>query len=349
MNKPLPLRVWIFCLMSSACHPTPFATAAEPVGIAGNEGYPSIGAVERLDSQMDSLIAPGAVIEKLAEGFEWAEGPAWNRGGKFVVFSDIPRNSVFKWSELGGLELFLKPSGYTGRTPRGGEMGSNGLAYGPNGKLTLCMHGDRQVAQLERDGSFTSLAEFYRYRRFNSPNDLVFKSNGDLYFTDPPYGLEGNADDPDKELLYQGVYLRRQDGNIVLLTDKMTRPNGIGFSPDQKTLYVANSDPDQAHWMAYDVAKNGTIGNGRILFDATHMVPARKGLPDGLRVDRNGLIWATGPGGVLVLTPEGKHLGTINPGEATANCGFGDDGSVLYLTSDMYFCRIKTLTKGLGF
>lgn len=349
MCKKLFDKAWIPAAILTGCHSIFLMNAAEPTGIDGTGGYPSIGAVERLDERMDSLIAPGAVIEKLAEGFEWAEGPAWNRSGKFVVFSDIPRNSVYKWSELGGLELFLKPSGYTGATKRGGESGSNGLAYGPGGKLTLCMHGDRRVAQLERDGAFSTLAEFYRYRRFNSPNDLVFNSNGDLYFTDPPYGLEGNVDDPDKELLYQGVYLRRQSGEIVLLTDKLTRPNGIGFSPDQQTLYVANSDPSRANWMAYDVEGDGTISNGRVLFDATQMVATRKGLPDGLRVDRNGLIWATGPGGVFVLTAEGEHLGTINPGEATANCGFGDDGTVLYLTSDMYFCRIKTLTKGLGF
>ena len=323
--------------------------AEEPRGIDGRDGFPSLGQAERLDPRLDQCLAPDAVIEKLAEGFEWAEGPAWNRRGQFLVFSDIPLNSVFQWSEEGGLELFLKPSGYTGSASRGGELGSNGLTYGPNGRLTLCMHGDRRVAQLEKDGSFTTLAEYYRYRRFNSPNDLVFRSNGDLYFTDPPYGLEGNMSDPTKELLYQGVYLRRVNGEIVLLTEKMTRPNGIAFSPDQKTLYVANSDPDRAHWMAYDVSEDGTLDQGRVLFDATSMVGQKKGLPDGLRVDRNGLIWATGPGGVLVLTPQGEHLGTINPGEATANCGFAHDGSVLYLTSDMYLCRIQTLTKGLGF
>ncbi len=318
---------------------------AEPQGVGGSNGYPQIGVVERLDERINALIAPDAGIEKLAEGFEWAEGPIWNRGGQFVLFSDIPRNSVFKWSEAGGLELFLNPSGYTGKSRRGGELGSNGLTYGPTGRLVLCMHGDRRVAELMPDGSFRSLAEFYRYRRFNSPNDLAFKSNGDLYFTDPPYGLEGNVSDPTKELLYQGVYLRRRSGEIVLLTDQMTRPNGIGFSPDEKTLYVANSDPQLAHWMAYDVQSDGTLANGRVLFDATRFVPSRKGLPDGLKVDRSGNIWATGPGGVLVFTPSGEHLGTINPGEATANCGFGGDGSVLYLTSDMYLCRIQTLVQ----
>jgi len=323
--------------------------ASEPTGVDGSNGFPSIGAVERLDDRINALVPAEAAIEKLAEGFEWAEGPVWDRGGKAILFSDIPRNTVFKWSFGGGLEEFLKPSGYTGSTPRGGELGSNGLALGPAGQLVLCMHGDRRVARLEKDGSFTSLAEYYRYRRFNSPNDLVFKSNGDLYFTDPPYGLEGNVNDPAKELLYQGVYLRRRDGEVVLLTDQMTRPNGIGFSPDERTLYVANSDPEQAVWMAYDVAEDGTIGNGRVFFDATPFVGQRKGLPDGLKVDRRGNVWASGPGGVLVFTPTGEHLGTIHPGEATANCGFGDDGTVLYLTSDMYLCRIKTLVRGLGF
>lgn len=324
--------------------------SAEPKGLDGAKGFPKIGAIERHDRRLDSVLAADAKIEKLAEGFEWSEGPAWNHSGRFLVFSDIPRNTIFKWSEANGLEIFLKPSGYTGTLSRGGELGSNGLTYSSSGHLIICMHGDRRIAKLETDESLTTLAEYYHSRRLNSPNDLIYKSNGDLYFTDPPYGLEGNVNDPAKELPFQGVYMKRLNGEVILLTDELTRPNGIGFSPDEKILYVANSDPQKAYWMAYDIKANGTLSNARILFDATALVrQKKKGLPDGLCVDRNGIIWATGPGGVLILTASGEHLGTISSGEATANCAFGNDGSTLYMTSDMYLCRIETLTKGLGF
>jgi gluconolactonase len=167
-----------------------------------------------------------------------------------------------------------------------------------------------------------------------------------LYFTDPPYGLEGKNDDPKKELPFNGVYRLKRGGDLTLLTDKLTFPNGIAFSPDEKTLYVAVSDPKQAIWMAYDVKEDGTIANGRVFFDSTSSVKSKKGLPDGLKVDAKGNLFATGPGGVLIFSPEGKHLGTINTGEATANCNWGNDGSVLYITADMYLCRIKTKTKG---
>ena len=311
---------------------------------------PSIGEVVRLDDRINQLIPQDAAIELLAEGFEWAEGPVWDRKSKAILFSDIPNNVVNKWNESEGLSVFLKPSGYTGKSPRLGEMGSNGLTCDSSGKLVLAMHGDRQIGRLNSKGQIDTVVQFYKYRRFNSPNDLVYDSKGNLYFTDPPYGLEKNMDDPAKELLFQGVYLLRRNGDLVLLTDKMTRPNGIDLSPDGKTLYVANSDPEQAHWLAFDVLDDGTVANERGFFDATSMVgAANPGLPDGLKVDVHGAVWATGPGGVLVFTPKGEHIGTIRPGPATANCGFGNDGSTLYLTSDMYLCRIQTSTSGQGF
>lgn len=311
--------------------------------------YPTFGSVVRLDPAMDKLIAPTAKIERLADGFVWSEGPVWDKKGEHLLFSDVPRNVVFKWKEGVGTREFLFPSGYTGTAPRGGEPGSNGLTLDSKGNLVLCQHGDRHVSRLEADGSFKVLAPYYKFRAFNSPNDLVYHSNGDLYFTDPPYGLEGNNKDPKKELMFNGVYLLRKDGTVTLLTDKLTFPNGIALSPDEKTLYVAVSDPEKAQYWAYDVQADGTIANGRVLFDATAFVPTKKGLPDGLKVDRNGILFATGPGGVLILSPEGKHLGTIDTGEPTANCGWGGDGTTLYITANHTLCRIKTLTKGKGF
>lgn len=310
----------------------------------------TFGTIERLDPGLDRLIAPGANIEKLAQGFDWSEGPVWLKRERCLVFSDVPKNVVYRWKAGHGISVFLQPSGYTGPMQRGGEPGSNGLTVDSQGRLVLCQHGDRCVGRLDKDGRITPLADRYQGRRFNSPNDLVFHSNGDLYFTDPPYGLEKGNDDPKKELPFNGVYRFKPSGELTLLIQDLTFPNGIAFSPDERTLYVAVSDPKRAVVMAYAVQSDGTATGGRVLFDATSMVGAtRKGLPDGLKVDRNGNIFTTGPGGVLILSPEGKHLGTINTGEATANCAWGDDGSVLYITADMFLCRVKTLTRGKGF
>ena len=311
--------------------------------------YPAIGRIERADPRFDALIPRDAVLEKLAEGFEWSEGPVWVPDGGYLLFSDIPNNAVMKWKEGEGVRAFLKPSGYTGTSSRGGEPGSNGLLLDSVGRLVLCQHGDRRMARAEKDGRWTTLADRYQGKRLNSPNDAVFKSNGDLYFTDPPYGLEGEDRKTLGELGFCGVYRLSTDNRLTLLTDQMTRPNGIAFSPDEKTLYVANSDPKRAVWMAFDVTDDGLIAGGRVLYDATAWVGKRKGLPDGMTVDRSGNLFATGPGGVNVFAPDGTFLGRIDPGEATANCTFGDDGSVLYVTADMVLCRIKTNTKGLGF
>ena len=313
------------------------------------QGSQTLGTIERLDSRLDELIASGSKMEKLAEGFDWSEGPIWMKDGEFLLFSDVPQNVIYRWKEGQGVKEFLKPSGYTGSTPRGGEPGSNGLTVDSQGRLVLCEHGDRRVARLESDGHKTTLADRYHGKRFNSPNDLVYHSNGDLYFTDPPYGLEGKNEDPKKELPFNGVYRLKPNGDLTLLTDKLTFPNGLAFSPDEKTLYVAVSDPARAIWMAYDVKEDGTIDHGRVFFDTTSLVKGHKGLPDGMKVDKKGNLFATGPGGVFIFSPDGKHLGTLNTGEATANCNWGHDGSVLYITADMYLCRIRTKTSGAKF
>lgn len=311
--------------------------------------FPTMGNVERLDPAFDQLIAPGTQLQKLASGFAWAEGPVWSKSGHFLLFSDVPNNGIFKWEEGVGTREFLFPSGYTGSVPRAGEPGSNGLTFDKHGRLVMCQHGDRQIGRLDTPANVTPLARYYKLRRFNSPNDLVYKSNGDLYFTDPSYGLVGKESDPLRELNYNGVYRLKPNGEVTLLTRDLTFPNGLAFSPDESTLYIAVSDPNRAVWMAYDVQKDGTIANGRVFADVTALTKDKKGLPDGMKVDKKGNLWATGPGGILVFTPEGKHLGTINTGEPTGNCAFGDDGSMLYITANHLLCRIPTLAKGNRF
>ncbi len=349
--KTAPLL--LVALLIVGCQDTPEETETEAT--VATPTYPTIGNIERLDPALDALVPQDAALEVLAEGFDWSEGPVWVPAGGYVLFSDIPPNAIYRWKEGEGQSLYLQPSGYTSDVERSGEVGSNGLVLDAEGRLVLAQHGDRRIARLDAPldaptPTYTSLADRYDGKRFNSPNDLVYHSNGALYFTDPPYGLEQQTDDPAKEIDYQGVYRLATDGAVTLLTDELSRPNGIAFSPDEQTLYVANSDPDRALWMAYDVEPDGSIANGRVFFDATDFVQQdKKGLPDGLKVDALGNLFATGPGGVLVFAPDGTHLGTFHTTEATSNCAFGDDGSTLYITADMYLLRIRLSTKGDGF
>ena len=306
----------------------------------------TIGSIERFDDEINQIIAENAEIEVIAEGFEWSEGPLWISRGNYLIFSDIPPNRIYKWSQEDSLSVYLEPSGYTGSDSRNGEPGSNGLLLSPDGALVLCQHGDRRVAVMdaslqEPKPEYETLADSFEGKRLNSPNDACYHSNGDLYFTDPPYGLEGNVNDPAKEIEFQGVYRLNSQGEVDLLTAELSRPNGIAFSPDEKKLYVANSDPEKAIWMVFDVLADGTIENGRVFFDATSKVGKEKGLPDGLKVNRKGYIFATGPGGVLVFDPDGKHLGTIHTTQATANCAFDAEEKTLYITADMFLLRVS--------
>ncbi len=295
---------------------------------------------------INQIISENAVIEILAEGFEWTEGPLWLPADNKLIFSDIPKNSIFEWSEKIGIKLYLKPAGYTGAENRGGEAGSNGLLLNDKNELVLCQHGDRRMAKMNAPLSspkadFSTIADKYNGKKLNSPNDAVYDNKGNLYFTDPPYGLEKNDKDPLKELDFQGVFKVDKTGKVTLLTKELSRPNGIAFSPDYKKLYVANSDPQKAIWMVYDLDENGLLINGKLFFDATGLAKTLKGLPDGLKVHNKGWVFATGPGGVLVFTPDGKHLGTIFTGEATSNCAFNPNYSELFMTADDYLVRVK--------
>lgn len=317
--------------------------------------YPTAGSIEMLDPALSNLIDPQAKLEVLADGFLWSEGPVWVKQGNYLLFSDIPNNRIVRWSEAEGKTTYLTPSGYTGESSRGGETGCNGLALDSQNRLILCQHGDRRVVRMDAPLSspapnFSTLADKFEGQRLNSPNDLVFHENGDLYFTDPPYGLEKNMADPAKEIPFQGVYRVARDGKITLLTKELERPNGICFSPDYKTLYVANSHGERPVWLSFPVNADGTLGKSRVFFDTRTLPgPARPGGNDGMKVDAHGNLFATGPGGVLIFTPGGKHLGTILTGQRTANCGFGDDGQTLYMTADDYLMRVRLKTTGLHF
>ncbi|WP_153556503.1 SMP-30/gluconolactonase/LRE family protein [Roseimaritima sediminicola] len=304
----------------------------------------TVGHIERLDPAMDELLAADAKIEVLASGFTWCEGPLWvdDASGGHLLFSDIPRNSIFRWSQAEGIELFMQPSGYTGVAYYGLEPGSNGLAMDSQGRLLACEHGDRRVSVLTKGGGKRTLADAYEGRRLNSPNDLVLHSSGAIFFTDPPYGLPERADDPRRELDFCGIFRIDPDGTLALGSKQLARPNGIGLSPDEKTLYVAQSDPQNATWTAFPVNDDLSLGEGKTFYDATDQVGKRPGLPDGLCVAADGKIWASGPGGIYVFSPEGKLLGRLLTGQRTSNCTLGgEDDKTLYITADSYLCRVR--------
>lgn len=314
--------------------------------------YKTTGKIYREDPAINKLIPENAKIEILADGFAWCEGPVWIKEGGYVLFSDIPNNSILKWSNEEGLSVYLRPAGYAlGNNPPGRELGTNGLYVNPvNGELVLCDHGNRCLAVLNRQNWTKSvIIDAYKGKRLNSPNDVVISSKGHIYFTDPPYGLTG-PDYPGKELDFSGVYHLTPDGKVDLVTKELDFPNGIALSTDEKTLYVSNTEKRKI-WMIFDVAEDGSTSNGRIFYDATGFDKYGKGGgADGMAVDEEGNIWATGPGGVMVLTQEGKYLGSIDTETLVANCTFGGkNGNELYIASQNYLCRVKLSVKGAGF
>lgn len=305
--------------------------------------YGTLGKIERLDAQLDQVVTPGTKIEVLAKGFTWSEGPVWvgERESGHLLFSDIPRNTIFKWHEASGVTVFMNPSGYTGVDYYGLEPGSNGLTLDPSGRLTLCEHGDRRVSVLTTGGGKRTLVDHYQGKRLNSPNDLVFDRDGNLFFTDPPYGLPNREKDSRRELDFCGVYRLSPQGELTLVSTQLDRPNGIGFSPDQTQLYVAQSDPSNPIWMSFPVLEDKTLGTGKVLYDAKRFMGEYPGLPDGLAVHSSGLIFGSGPGGIYIITPEGKLLGRIITGGRTSNCAFGPGEKELYITADSNLCRVQ--------
>ncbi|MFD2098519.1 SMP-30/gluconolactonase/LRE family protein [Flagellimonas iocasae] len=303
------------------------------------------------DDAFYNYVAKDAEIEVLAEGFTWSEGPVWIKEGSYLLFSDVPQNTIFKWKEGDSISEFLKPSGYTGILPYSREPGSNGLTINNDGELVASEHGDRRITKmpLVGGGKFT-LADTWEGKRFNSPNDVVQASNGTYYFTDPPYGLPKQQDSEIREIDAFGVYKIGTDGSVEMVVSNLSRPNGVALSPDEKTLYVAQSDFNAPYIMAYNIQADGSVDEGTVFFDAkTILKPGLMGLPDGLKVAKDGTVFSTGPGGVLVITSEGKYLGRIHTGQPTANCAWGDDGSVLYMTANHSLMRVQTKTVGDGF
>jgi gluconolactonase len=296
---------------------------------------------EVIDDNFYQLIDPEAKVEILAEGHEWTEGPLWVESEQMLLYSDIPNNAIYSWKEGEGSQLWLETAGGLE-----GRPGSNGLLLNNQNELILCQHGARQMAKMNTPlntpaADFTSLADRYNNLKLNSPNDAVYASNGDLYFTDPPYGINQETE---KELDHNGVYRFTKDGDLNLLSTDFTRPNGIGLSPDEKQLIVANSDPKSAKWMIFDLSEDGSLSNERLLFDATDWVGNdMPGLPDGLKVTKSGHLFATGPGGLYLFSPDYALLGILHTGKHTSNCALNTDESYLYLTADDLLIRVPLL------
>ncbi len=339
-------------IMLRLCMLTVVFTAIVPLGISQE--------IQRLDPALDQLVPANAKLERVATGFDkWTEGPVWTHAGT-ILFAEIPANRIRVWATGKDAQVFMEPSGYVGKTPYGGpEPGSNGMTLDADGRVSVAGHARRNVWRMESldpHGTITVLAESYQGKKLNSPNDVVYRSDGSLYFTDPPYGLPTQGDsDPVKEQKVNGVYRivgARQHkagappdaSKLQLIIKDLPRPNGIAFSPDEKTLYIADSG--KKVWMCYPVHADGSAGEGALLLDAnTDKAP---GSPDGIRVDKKGNIYGSGPGGVWIISPAGKHLGTIKVPEVVSNVAWGDkDGKTLYITASTSLYRIKLSQAGV--
>ncbi|HRI78705.1 MAG TPA: SMP-30/gluconolactonase/LRE family protein [Cyclobacteriaceae bacterium] len=303
------------------------------------------GTIEFISDDLGRVINKEAKVEIIAEGFQFTEGPLWIEKEKMLLLSDVPGNTIYKWTEANGKEVFVKPGGYTDTVKRGGFMGPNGIILTPDGKLWVCQHGDRRIASINGTltaptASYSTVVGDYEGKRLNSPNDLFLSQSGDLYFTDPAYGFEKGPRDPKKELAFQGVYKRNAAGKVTVLIDSLESPNGIGIMPDGKTLIVSNSDFRKKRWYAYELSADGTIVKGKVLYDASS--EKTPGLCDGFKIDKQGNIFAAGPGGVWIFNKTGKPIGKIKlDGVTASNCALTPDNKVLYITAVQYLLRVK--------
>jgi gluconolactonase len=341
MRKMTGVTILLAALVTGACAGAP--KAPEKIEAAK---------IDRWDPAMDAIVPKDWKIEKLAEGFGWAEGPIWVKSGGYLLFTDVPGNKMWKWSAKGGLEKFLDPSGATDPDPNvWREAGANGLAILDSRTILLADTGNRAIQKLDLSTKTkTPVATAFDGKKFSSPNDVARTKSGVLFFTDPPYGFKKFDDAPEKEIKFNGVYRQGTDGKVTVVEEELHRPNGVALSPDESILYVAQSEPSKAIIMAYSLDTNGNVTGKKLFADLTDLVSREApGLPDGLTVAADGTIFTTGPGGVVVLSKDGKRLGRIRTGKGIANCKFGDDGRTLYMTSHDILARIRLDVKGAGF
>lgn len=320
-----------FLILAGCGHEPPTAPASK-----------GVGSITRVSQELDGIVPTNAIIEKIAGGFSFTEGPLWRDDGH-LWFSDVTANVLRSITPGGEVKVLLEKAGGESDAPAGSFIGPNGMVATVEGLVLLCQHTNRRIVQIDRDMKQTVLIDKFEGKRLNSPNDLVYKSDGSLYFTDPPYGLLKQDDDPAKELKFNGVF-RYKDGKLTLLVKDLARPNGIALSPDGKILYVSNSDEKQKIWMRYALADDGTVSNGRIF--ASAMISEEPGVPDGMKVDSQGNVYGAGPGGVWVFSPAGIHLGIIKTPETPSNVGWGDDGKSLYITATTGIYRVKLSVSG---
>lgn len=341
--KKTSLVALLYCLITAVSCNTPDQKSTAPVKDS------AIGKIELYDNSAANLIDSNAIIEVLGKNYKWSEGPVWVAAKQMLLFSDVIENKIYQWNGKDTPVVYLTPSGYTDTARRDGENGSNGLALDKEGRLLLCQSGNRQVVRMNAslDGPkpiFTVLAANYQGKRFNSPNDLVADSKDNIYFTDPIYGLPKHAEDPTRELKFEGVYKITANGKTVLLIDSISRPNGIALSPDEKILYVGSSDDTHPGWYTYHLDTAGNIQSGGILLDGTEMkakATVRQGA-DGFKVDQHGNIFSSGPDGINIISPQGKLLALIKIyGRPASNCAFNEAKDVLYITADDMVLRVK--------
>ena len=331
------LKLFVLLLFSIGCKPNK---------IEHSTSYENVGTIEVLDDKLNDIISSDAVIERIATGLTWAEGPLWVSSENMLLCSDVKKDKIYKWTEKDGLSVYIEPSGFTGDTTNSREQGSNGLVLNHKGELVLCQHGNRQIAKMDAPLSepkpiFKSIVDNYQGKRFNSPNDLIFDSKGNLYFTDPPFGLsEAMMDDPNKELQFQGIFKYTTQGELILMNNEVTRPNGLALSNDETKMYVANTDGTQAQWLEYTLEED-TLSNKKVIYDATHLIGKEVGFPDGVKVDNKGNIFTAGPGGIWIFSEDHNLLGKIRPGYWSSNCNFNNDFSILYITADDHVLRVK--------
>jgi gluconolactonase len=323
-------------VLLAGCSTAPAPTAAPAPEKKG------VGSLVRLDPAFDAIAPKDTIIEKVGGGFGFTEGPLWRPDGK-LWFSDVTRNIVRSITPGGKVDVLIDKAGGETAAPAGSFIGPNAMVADKDGFVLLCQHTNRRIVRLDKDLKQTVFLDKFQGKKFNSPNDLVYTSDGSLYFTDPPYGLLKQDDDPAKELKFNGVF-RYSKGKLTAIIKDLTRPNGIAFSPDEKVLYISNSDEKKKVWMRYDVKPDGTVANGKVFADVT--AETEPGLPDGMKVDSLGNVYGTGPGGVWVFSPDGKHIGTIKPGETPANVAWADDGKTLYITATTGVYRMKLAVAG---